>query len=598
MPKRLFFAAAALLAALPAFAGTHALAMHGEPKYGPAFKHFAYVNPAAPKGGAMRTHAIGTFDNLNPFILKGVAPTGIGRTFDTLLVRSEDEPFTMYGLIAEAIEVPKDRSFVKFKLNPKATFSDGKPVTAEDVIFTFETLKEKGHPFYRAYYSSVKKAQKEGTNEVKFTFAEGDNRELPLIIGEMPVLSKSFFANRDFEKTTLDPLLGSGPYKVDSVDPGRSIVYRRNPSYWGKDLPVNVGKNNFDTIRVDYYRDQTVALEAFKAGEYDFRAENTAKTWATGYDFPAVKEGKVILKEIPHKNSSGMQGFAFNTRKALFADPKVRKALSYAFDFESANKQLFHNSYTRTDSYFDNSDLASTGLPTGEELEILKKYKGRIPGEVFTTEYQPPSFAGNDANEVNKKLRDNLLTAKNLLEEAGWKVVDGKLRNAGGEVFSFEILLENPAFERISLPFAKNLERLGIEAKVRTIDPTQYEKRMETFDFDMTVEVFGQSLSPGNEQRDFWTSKSAGINGSRNTIGVRDPVVDELVELVISAKSRESLVARTKALDRVLLYGYYVIPQWHISSWRVAYWNKFGIPPVTPPYELPVDAWWSLAAPK
>ena len=588
--------AASLLAPQAFAAKSHAIAMHGSPKYAEGFTHFNYVNPDAPKGGGPKLYDIGPFDSLHPFILKGISPTGMGRVFDTLMVKSADEPFTMYGLIAKTVETPDDRSWVAFELNEHARFNDGTPVTPEDVIWTFETLKSKGQPFYRADDCSVEEALKVGENGVRFNFSGGNNRELPLIITEMPVFPRHYWENRDFSKTTLDPPLGSGPYRVKSVDPGRSITYERVEDYWAKELPVNKGQYNFDTIKVDYYRDQTVAMEAFKAGEYTFRQENTAKVWATGYDFPAVNEGRVIKRNIAHGNSTGMQGYAFNTRRKIFADPKVREALSYAFDFESANRQLFHNAYARTDSYFDNSELAGTGLPEGEELEILERYRGRVPDEVFSKVYAPPTFEGSTPKDVNTSLRRNLMKARDLLKEAGWNVDNGKLKNKEGEPFSFEIMLYAPAFERISLPFAKNLERLGIEARVRTVDTTQYQNRVEKFDFDMIVVGIGQSLSPGNEQRDFWSSGVADVDGSRNIMGVRDPVVDDLVELVISAPSREALVARTKALDRVLLWGHYVIAHFHIASWRIAYWNEFGIPDVIPPYDLPIDAWCSLRA--
>jgi microcin C transport system substrate-binding protein len=574
----------------------HAIAMHGEPKYAPGFKNFDYVNPDAPKGGELRLSENDTFDNLNPFILKGIAASGLARTYDTLMVKSSDEAFTEYGLVAESVDTPTDRSWVTFNLRPEARFHDGKPITVEDVIFTFETLRAKGHPFYRFYYSAVGDVKKTGDRSVKFTFKPGDNRELPLILGELPVLPRHYWQGRQFDQTTLEPPLGSGPYKVTKVEAGRSIVYERVPDYWAKNLPAVRGFYNFDRIRVDYYRDATVALEAFKAGEYDFRQENTAKVWATGYDFPASREGKVTRVEIPHQNSTGMQGFAYNLRRPLFADRRVREALSYAFNFELANKQLFYGAYTRTRSYFSNTELASSGLPAGEELKILEKYKGRIPEEVFTKPFEPPLFQADEKEKdpYAGALRENLRKGRALLESAGWKVDgSGKLRNDKGELFSFEILLNNPAFERISLPFVKNLERLGIEAKVRTVDATQYQNRMDRFDYDMAVEVFGQSLSPGNEQRDFWGSASADTQGGRNLIGIKDPVVDELVNLVISAPDRQSLVQRTRALDRVLLWGHYVIPHWHLRAYRVAYWNKFGRPAVNPPYDLPLDAWWS-----
>ena len=565
----------------------HALAMHGKPKYGPGFGHFDYVNPQAPKGGDVRLYAMGTFDNLNAFTLKGVAAAGLGGIHDTLLTESSDEAFSEYGLLAETIEMPEDRSWVAFTLRKEARWHDGVPVTVDDVIFSLETLKTKGHPFYRAYYANVIKAEKAGDRRVKFTFSVKDNRELPLIVGQLPILPKHYWEDRQFDKTTLEPPLGSGPYRIEAYQPGRSITYVRVPDYWGKDLPVNVGRYNFDRMHYDYYRDSTVALEAFKAGEYDFRLENSSKDWATAYDVPAVNEGLIKKRLIPNERPTGMQAFVFNLRRPQFQDRRVRQALTYAFDFEWTNRTLFYGQYTRTTSFFSNSELASSGPPGPEELKILEPFRGKIPPEVFTKAYEPPTTKG-DGN-----IRANLRKAVKLLNEAGWVFKDQKLVNQKtGEPFSFEILLDDPTWERISLPFAKNLERIGIEARVRTVDAAQYEKRKEDFDFDMIVDVFGQSLSPGNEQRDFWGSAAASEPGSRNTIGIKNPVVDALIDLVISAPDRESLIYRTRALDRVLLWGYYVIPHWHIQGFRVAYWNKFGIPEVAPKYALGFDTWW------
>ena len=566
----------------------HGLSIHGDLKYGPGFKHFEYANPDAPKGGDVRLPAIGTFDNLNPFILKGVAAAGLGQLFDTLTVASADEPSSEYGLIAESVEVPADRSWVVFTLRPEARFHDGSPITADDVIWTFQTLKTKGHPFYRAYYAQIAKAEAQGPLKVKLTFGAGENRELPVIAGQLPVLSKAYWSKRDFEKTTLEPPLGSGPYRVESVDAGRSLVYRRVKDYWGAKLPVRAGQNNFDTIRYDYYRDSTVALEAFKAGQYDFRQENSAKNWATAYAIPAFTQGLIKKEEIPNQVPTGMQAFVFNTRRSIFQDHRVRQALGYAFDFEWANKNLFYGAYTRTRSYFSNSELASSGLPGPEELKVLEPFRGRVPPEVFAKEYQPPVTDGSG------DIRANLREALGLLKEAGWVVQGGKLANARtGEPMQFEILLDDPNFERITLPFVKNLERLGVTARVRTVDAAQYQKRVENFDFDMVVGGWGQSLSPGNEQTDFWNSERAGIAGSRNLAGVRDPVVDKLVELVISAPDRPSLVARTRALDRVLLWGFHGIPHYHIRTFRVAYWDKFERPRVSPKYALGFpDTWW------
>jgi microcin C transport system substrate-binding protein len=421
---------------------------------------------------------------------------------------------------------------------------------------------------------------------VRFTFGPGDNRELPLIVGQLPVLSRAYWSHRDFEKTTLESPLGSGAYRVEAVDAGRSITYRRVKDYWAARLAVSVGRNNFDSIRFDYYRDGTVALEAFKAGEYDFREENSSKNWATAYTSPAVRAGLIRKEEIKNEVPTGMQGFVFNTRRPIFQDARVRHALAYAFDFEWSNKNLFYGAYSRTRSYFSNSELASSGLPSAEELKILEPLRGKVPDEVFTQEYQPPTTDGSG------NIRDGAREALRLLAEAGWTVKGQKLVNARGEPMQFEILIDDPTWERIALPFAKNLERLGITARVRSADPAQYEKRQDDFDFDMIVAVWAESLSPGNEQRDFWGSQAAGERGSRNLAGIKDPAVDRLIDLLIQAPDRAGLVARTRALDRVLLWGHYVIPHWHIRAFRVVYWDKFGRPAVAPRFALGFDTWW------
>ena len=574
-------------AADPHAAPVHGLSMYGDLKYGPGFPHFDYANPTASKGSDVKLAAIGTFDTLNPFVLKGVPAAGIGQLFETLTVQSADEPFSEYGLIAETIEVPADRSWVAYTLRPEARFHDGSPITADDVVWTFETLKTKGRPFYRAYYASVTKAEKLGERKVKFSFGAGENRELPLIVGQMPVLSKAYWSPRDFEKTTLEPPLGSGPYHIESIDPGRSIVYRQVKDYWGAKLPVKAGTDNFAMIRYDYYRDTTVALEAFKAGQYDFRPENVAKNWATAYTGPALTQGFIKKEEIPNQLPTGMQAYVYNTRRPVFQDSRVRQALAYAFDFAWTNKNLFYDAYTRTKSYFSNSELAARGLPTPAELKILEPFRDQVPQEVFSKEYQPPTTDGS------RNIRNNLLAAHNLLKEAGWVVKDKKLVNEQtGEPMAFEILLDDPSFERVTLPFTKNLERLGVTARVRTVDTAQYQNRIDTFDFDMTVMVWPQSLSPGNEQLDFWSSERADTPGSRNLAGIKDPAVDALVGLLIAAPDRQSLIDRTRALDRVLLWGHYVIPHWHNQSFRVAYWNKFDRPSVSPPYALGFDTWW------
>ncbi len=567
---------------------SHGMAMHGDLKYGPGFTHFDYADPKAIKGGTVRLSAIGTFDNLNPYILKGVAADGLGNVFETLMKSSDDEAFSQYGLIAESVELPQDRSWVVFNLRREARFHDGSSITAGDVVFSFNMLMEKGHPFYRSYYSSVDKVEKLDDHKVRFSFVPGDNRELPLIIGNgLPILSEAYWQGRDFGRTTLEPPLASGPYRVNAVDASRSITYHRVADYWGAGLAVNSGRANFDVLRYDYYRDQTVALEAFKAWAYDFRLENASKVWATGYDFPAREQGLVIREAIGHQQPTGMQAFAFNTRRTIFRDPHVREALTLAFDFEWTNRNLFYGAYTRNNSYFSNSELASSGLPAGEELILLEKFGDRIPREVFSKQYAPPSTSGEGG------IRGNLRRAKHLLEEAGWVLKDNHLvHGESGETMEFEILLANPQFERIAAGFRKNLERLGAAARIRTVDTSQYEKRIEDFDFDMVVAGFGQSLSPGNEQRDYWSSQAAETPGSRNIIGIHDPVVDELIEEVIAAPDRESLVARSRALDRVLLWGHYLVPHWHIRTFRLAYWNMFSRPKVTPKYALGFDFWW------
>ncbi len=586
----LFFFAVLLRAAAPQAADPvihsgHAIAMFGEPKYGPDFAHFDYVNPDAPAGGTIRLGAAGTFDSFNPYVIKGNAAAGVGA--ETLLVASEDEPFTKYGLIAETIEWPDDRSWVAFTLRPQARWHDGRPITVEDVIFSLDILKSKGQPFYRFYYGTIDRAEKVGERKVKFFFKEAGNRELPLIAGEMPILPKHYWEGRDFERTTLEPPLGSGPYRVADFEAGRWLVLERVADYWGRDLPVNVGQNNFAQIRYDYFRDETVLRQALKAGVLDFRIENQAKAWALDYDIPAVRKGWLKKVQFAQERPAGMQAFVFNTRRPLFADRKVREALNYAFDFEWTNRVLFFGQYKRSESYFSNSELASRGLPEGLERTVLDRYRGRVPEEVFDREYRAPVTDGSGWP------RANLLNALALLNEAGWVVRDMKLVDERtGEPMRFEILIVSPTFERIILPFVRNLKRLGIDARIRLVDELQYINRLRSFDFDMAMLVWGQSESPGNEQRDFWGSAAADSPGSRNYIGIRDPVVDQLIEAVINAPDRDGLVARTRALDRVLLWGFYVIPGWHLSADRVLYWDKFSYPAVSPKRGVQFDTWW------
>ncbi len=567
------------------------IALHGDPKYPANFQHFDYVNPDAPKGGDLHLSSLGTFDTVNPFTLKGVAADGSDMVFETLMAGSADEPFSQYCWIAESVTIAPDRTWVSYKIRKEARFHDGTSITPDDVIFSFETLRDKGHPRYRSYYKDVVRAEKTGDYEVKFTFKDTKNTELPLIMGQLPVFSKTYWQGKNFAATTLDPILGSGPYVIDTMEPGRTITYKRVKDWWAKDLPVNRGRYNFDTIRFDYYRDSTVALEAFFAGKYDFRLENIAKNWALAYDMPAVKQGLIKKESLKNELPSGMQAFVFNMRRPLFQDRRVREALNYAFDFDWANKNVAFGAYERTQSYFDNSELAAKGLPSADELKILEAYRGKVPDELFTQAFHLPTTDGSGDN------RDNLNKAAALLHEAGWTLKDGKLVNTAGQPFTFEIIDAEPMFERWIQPFIRNLERLGITVTFRIIDLSQYQNRMNNFDFDVTISVFGEGLSPGNEQMDYWSSEMANTKGSRNLIGVSDPVVDDLLNKLIHAKTREDLVTVTHALDRVLLWQYYVIPQWHIGAFRIAYWDMFGQPKIAPKYGLEnVDGWWFDAA--
>ena len=567
----------------------HGMAMHGDMKYPAGFRNFDYVNPAAPKGGEVRLATLGSYDSFNGFIIKGESAAGLDLIYDTLMVPSLDEPFSEYCLLCETIEVPEDRSWVVFNLRENARWHDGQPVTVDDVIWTFNTLMEKGDPGYRYYYAGVNKVEKTGPRSVKFTFQPGDNRELPLILGQLVVLPKHYWEGRDFGATTLEPPLGSGPYRIESFEPGRSVTFRRVADYWGAALPVSIGSNNFDTVRYDYYRDETVAIEAFKAGAVDYRDENSSRHWATAYDVPAVKDGRMIKEKLQHGRSAGMQGFAFNLRRPIFQDRRVRQALAYAFDFEWSNKTLFYGEYTRTRSFFQNSELAATGLPQGREREILKEFSSKLPPEIFTTEYNPPVTDGSGNN------RTQLLEALGILRQAGWDInpETRKLTNQKtGEAMTFEVLLSSPLFERVVLPMKNNLAQLGIEITVRTVDSAQYIERLNNFDFDMVVSTWGQSLSPGNEQRNFWSSAAADEAGSRNIGGLKDPVVDKLIEMVIAAPTRAELVQRTRALDRVLQWDYIVIPQFHTPVDRVIYWNKFSRPKVVPLQGVSLFTWW------
>lgn len=572
----------------------HALAMHGTPKYPAGFEHFEYADPDAKKGGRLRLAAVSSsgFDSLNPYIIKGVPAAGLtllGHSYfyDSLTLHANDEAFTQYGLIAERMQMPEDRSWVIFHINPKARFQDNHPIRAEDVLFTFELLTSKGHPLYAAYYHDVVKSEALDDLTVKFTFRNGENKELPLIMGQLPVLPKHYWQDREFNQSSLEVPVGSGAYRIKSVDPGRSIIYERVKDYWAADLGVNRGRYNFDEISYDYYRDGNVALEALKSDEFDLRVETTAKTWHSAYTGPQFDDGRLRKEEIAHENPTGMQGFVYNTRRSQFKDPLVRQALAYAFDFEWTNKQIFYSSYSRTQSYFSNSELASNGLPSPEEIAILEPFRDQLPEEVFTKTYQAPATKG-DGN-----IRSNLRKALQLLKQAGWEPQNNQLTNLQtGETMQFEFMLVVPEFKRVVLPFKKNLERLGIQVDIRLVDPQQYVNRLNNFDFDMIVGSIGQSSSPGNEQRDFWHSSEAERPGSRNWMGIKNPVVDHLINLIINAPSREALVYRTRALDRVLLWGHYVIPQHHLRVYRVAHWDRFERPEISPKFSLGLDNWW------
>jgi len=565
---------------------THGISIFGDLKYPADFTHFDYTNPNAPKGGQVKLAWFGSFDNFNPFIIKGNAAVGTGALHCTLLAQAGDEPASGYGYLAEKVELAPDRKSVTFTLNKNAKFSDGNPVTVDDVIFSFNTLMKKGIPLFAQYYRDVKDVEKLSPEQIRFVFSTDQNRELPVILGQLPVFSKKYYEKHDFEKADLKPPVGCGPYKVASFRAGQSINYERLPNWWGENLPSQKGQNNFDITYI-YYRDQNVLFEAFKSGDHDFRSENVAKNWAQGYKIPAVAEGKIILKEVPNKLPQGMQSLMFNTRKPLFKERKVREALTKVFDFEWVNKNLFFNAYTRSLSYFSNSDMASSGLPQEEELKTLEPFKNQLVPEIFTQEFKLPvtNGSGND--------RKVLAEADKLLKEAGWIVKNGKRVNQKtGEILSFEFLLSDPAYERIALALQRNLAPLGIAMTTRTVTPSEYIQRIGNFNFDMAMEAILESETPGNEQREYWGSKFADMRDSRNYAGIKDPVVDQLIELVIKSPDRPILMSRVHALDRVLLWGFYGIPGWHSKISRVAYWNKFGQPEKKPKDGVGFATWW------
>ena len=582
---------------------SHAIAVLGTPALPANFPHFPYVNPDAPKGGTATLGSVGTFDSFNPFILRGtsafglVSPwvilpggsgsgTSVGHVWESLLTGSADEGSAAYGHLAETIELPADKMWVAFELRPEARFSDGTPVTAEDVAWTYRTLLAQGRPSFRIQYGDVADVAVEGPRRVVFHLKSNQNRDLPLIVGGLPVLPKHFFAGRDFSRPLTDAPIGSGPYRVAAFELGRSVTYVRNPDWWAANRPTGTGTNNLDRVKVVYFRDGTVAMEAFKAGQIDVRSENVSKNWATAYDFPAVKAGQVIKQRFPHQLPNGIQGYAMNTRRGVFANRLVRQAMAELFDFEWSNKTLFYGAYTRTQSYFSNSDLAWSGLPAGGELALLEAYRGSLPEAVFKSEFALPVTDGSGNN------REQMRHALDLLREAGWSVKDRKLVDANGQQMSFTILIDEPSLERPSLPYTQTLQKMGIDARVRAVDPAQYQRLTDDFDFDMIMIVYAQGDVPGNELRDYFSCAAAKAPGSMNVAGVCDPAIDALVEKVVTAQDKPTLRNAARALDRALLWNWYLIPNWGSQEFHVAWWDRFGRPdkPIRDGFSF--DTWW------
>lgn len=579
---------------------THAYALHGKAKYSKNFTHLDYVNPNAPKGGTVRLMATGTFDTLNPYTLKGNSPFntpgtfkyGVGELNETLLVGTQnpglsgDEPQTGYGLIAQWIEYPKTLDWVTFHLRPEAKFHNGSVITADDVAFSFHTLKSQGHPRFQNKLKDVKNVTILNSTSIRFELT-GDNRKaLPLRIGELPIISKAFWQNKNFEKSLTTPPLLSGPYKIKQFEWGKYIEFERVDDYWANNLAINNGRYNFDSVRIEFYRDLTVAFEAFKANNFDVYLEYISKNWATGYNFPDLQAGLVKKEAIPHQSLAGSQGFFMNTRRPPFNNVKVREALGLLFDFEWTNKQLFYGAYERSNSYFASTELSQRGIPTGKELLLLNQVKDSLPEAVLTKPFSLPVTDGSG------QIRSNLRKALKLLKDAGWQRKNGQLINASGHPFEFEILVRQPSISRVLNPYIKNLSKVGIKANLRIVDPSQYKQRVDEFDFDMTTYVLGQTLTPGHEQHLYFHSSSANIVGSQNLAGVKHPAVDFLIGEIIEANDRESLVAASKALDRVLLWQHYMIPNWHISNHRIAYRSFIKRPTNQAKYDLAFDTWW------
>jgi microcin C transport system substrate-binding protein len=579
------------------------IAILGKPALPDGFPNFPYVNPDAPKGGSVTLTSIGTFDSFNPFILRGTAAFGlvsswvimpggsgsgssVGHVWESLLTSSADEASSAYGHLAKTIEIPADKMWVAFTLRPEAKFSDGTPVTAEDVAWTYNTLLTQGRPSVRITFADVKDVEVQGPTRVVFHFKSNENRELPLLVGGLPVLPKHFFEGRDFTRPLADAPIGSGPYLVSAFELGRSITYTRNPNWWAANMPTGRGTNNFDQVRIEYYRDSTVAMEAFKGGQSDVRSENISKNWATAYDFPAVHDGLVIKHEFHHHLPTGMQGYAMNTRRAVFSDARVRQAVGLLFDFQWANKNLFYGAYSRTTSYFSNSPLASTGIPEGDELKLLEPYRAELPPALFTQKFELPVTDGS--GNIREQLRQSL----DLLQQAGWTVKDRKLIGPQGQPLTFTILLEDPSLERVSLPYVQNLQKLGIDAQVRTVDPAQFQHLTDDFDFDMIMMIYPEGDIPGNELRDYWSCPAAKTQGSANVAAICDPAVDALIDRIITAQDRPTLTTAAHALDRILLWRWYLVPNWDNTTFRVAWWDRFGHPdkPIREGFNF--DTWW------
>ena len=568
----------------------HGLSTFGDLKYSADFAHFAYVNPAAPKGGTIRMIGPGevtTFDSFNDHVLKGDAAQGTDLLFDTLMVRALDEPDAVYGLVAASADVADDGRSVTFKLRPEACFSDGTPVTAQDVAFSLATLKDKGHPRYALTLKDVTRAEALDPLTIRYTFTGELVRDLPILVAELPVFSMAHYTAHPFE-ASLNAPLGSGPYKIADFKPGTFVSYQRRDDYWARDLAVNKGRFNIDTVRYDYFRDRTAELQSLFNGTYDFREEFTSKDWATAYDIPPVRDGRILRQTLADERPSGTQGFFINTRKAKLAGVRTRNALDLAFDFEWSNKNLFYGLYKRTTSYFENSDMRAQGPPSVDELALLEPFRTQLPPDAFAAPYVPPVTDGSGSDE-----RRWLREASALLDAAGWTVKDGKRFNANGAPLDVEFLIDSEGFEKIINPYIARLGKIGIPASIRRVDPAQYQQRMKTFDFDVTVQRFSMRLTPGVELKTYFGSQSASMDGSFNLAGIKDPVVDALIDAATAAKSRASLVTAVRAIDRVLRAGHYWVPHWYKAAHNLAFWNRYSWPPVKPKYDRGApETWW------